>query len=108
MNTCGFSLMSGGAKDLVAGTDMFYPAVFGFWKKAEISTATILKKDKVLRFKIEEYIVRSKQMMSDIDARISSLLARSSLDHCVGNGSACHETTGRDFFVWRKYCCLCG
>jgi len=76
MNTTGFSLITGGTKVLVAGTDVFYPAVFGFWKKADVSTATIPKKERVLRLKIEEYIVRSKQMMSDIDSRISSLLAR--------------------------------
>jgi len=76
MNTTGFSLITGGTKVLVAGTGVFYPAVFGFWKKADVSTATIPKKERVLRLKIEEYIVRSKQMMSDIDSRISSLLAR--------------------------------
>ncbi len=86
MNTCGFSLMSGGTKDLAAGTDMFYPAIFGFWRKAEIFTATILKKDRLLRFKIEEYIAHSKKMMNDIDARIGSLLARSSSIIVWGTG----------------------
>lgn len=71
-----FVLMDGGAKDLVAGVDMFYPAVFGFWKKADNFTAALLKKDECLRLKIEEYIAHSKQMMNDIDSRIKSLLAR--------------------------------
>jgi 2-polyprenyl-3-methyl-5-hydroxy-6-metoxy-1,4-benzoquinol methylase len=76
MSTRGYMFIDGAAKDLVAGEDMYYPAVFGFWKKTETFTATLLKKDKLLRQKMEEYIVRSKQMMSDIDARITSLISR--------------------------------
>ncbi len=70
-----FILIGSGAKDLVAGINLFYPAVFGFWKKADVSMATFMKRDAVLRLKIEEYIVQSKQMLSDIDSRLVSLLA---------------------------------
>lgn len=73
----GFWLAEGGQKDLTIGADMFYPAVFGFWKKADLPTATILKKDKSLRLKIEKYIARSQQMMNDIDLNIANLLSRS-------------------------------
>ena len=53
--------------------DMYYPAVFGFWNKTETFTETLLRKDKVLRQKIEEYITRSKQMIGDIDFRIADV-----------------------------------
>ncbi len=72
----GFKLICGGAKALTAGVDMFYPAVFGFWKKSDALTDAPLKKDENLKLKIEEYIVRSKKIMSDIDTRLSSFLAR--------------------------------
>jgi SAM-dependent methyltransferase len=75
MSTGGFLFISGGAKDLAAAADMFYPAVFGFWKKADAFSATLLKQDGILRQKIEEYIDHSKQMMRDIDARISGVIA---------------------------------
>lgn len=75
MEARGFVFVEGKSKDLVAGVDMFYPAVFGFWKQTGDSAEVILKKDTLLLQKIEEYIARSKKMMSDIDARISTLLA---------------------------------
>ena len=77
MATRKFVLMTGKAKDLTAGVDMFYPAVFGFWKKDDKLTDAKLKKDESLQLNIEEYIERSKQMMSEIDARIKNLLVRS-------------------------------
>ena len=77
MATRKFVLMTGKAKDLTAGVDMFYPAVFGFWKKDDKLTDAKLKKDESLQLNIEEYIKRSKQMMSEIDARIKNLLVRS-------------------------------
>lgn len=76
MEARGFAFYEGKSKDLVAGVDMFYPAVFGFWKQTRDFAEVILKKDTLLLQKIEEYIARSKKMMSDIDARISTLLAR--------------------------------
>jgi SAM-dependent methyltransferase len=76
MEAQGFIFMEGALKDLVVGGDMFYPAVFGFWKQAEESAGVALKKDTLLLQKIEEYIIRSKKMMSDIDARISTLISR--------------------------------
>lgn len=71
------TFLSGAAKDLIAGVDMYYPAVFGFWNKTETFTETLLRKDKVLRQKIEEYITRSKQMIGDIDFRIADVTSRS-------------------------------
>jgi 2-polyprenyl-3-methyl-5-hydroxy-6-metoxy-1,4-benzoquinol methylase len=76
MHRHGFLLARGGIKDLIAGVDIFYPAVFGFWEKADDLEALLLKKDNDLRVKIEEYITLSKQKMQEIDSRIASLLAR--------------------------------
>lgn len=86
MYICGFLLANGGEKDLIAGTNMFYPAVFGFWKKTNTFTAAILKKDKTLRSKTEEYIIRSKQLMADIDSRINSLLEKNASIVVWGTG----------------------
>lgn len=63
-------------KDLVVDLNMYYPAVFGFWSKnKETSQIIQLKKDEVLLQKIKEYIIRSKQMMHDIDTRIAQLIS---------------------------------
>jgi SAM-dependent methyltransferase len=72
----GFMFISGSAKDLAASADTLYPAVFGFWKKVSVFPATVPTKDNILQKKIEEYINRSRQIMSNIDARISTLIAR--------------------------------
>lgn len=71
-----FVFESGGAKDLTAGVNMFYPAVFGFWKKTGALPASPLQKDATLRLKIDEYMSRSRQIMSEIDSRISTLIEK--------------------------------
>lgn len=76
MNERGFSLEIGGTKDLPINADMFYPAVFGFWKKGAYAYPRNSKKDESLRLRIEEYIVCSQKIMNDIDARLDELLAR--------------------------------
>jgi 2-polyprenyl-3-methyl-5-hydroxy-6-metoxy-1,4-benzoquinol methylase len=76
MEVRGFVFVEGRSKDLVAGVDMFYPAVFGFWKQTANSAEVALEKDTLLLQKITEYIAHSKKMMNDIDARISTLIAR--------------------------------
>jgi len=74
MQIHGFSLSSGGAKDLVAGVDLFYPAVFGFWKKTTKSENLPMNKDHALRIRIEEYIRSSRQMMAAIELSIAQML----------------------------------
>lgn len=76
MEAHGFEFISGSSKDLVAGVDMFYPAVFGFWKKVKLPVKRSLVKDELLREKMGEYIRLSKKMMNDIDVRIQELLSR--------------------------------
>jgi len=77
-NMHNFIFLSANTKDLVVGSNMYYPAVFGFWRKNKEAVQMMqLKKDEVLFRKIEEYIFRSKQMLSDIDARIAQLISRS-------------------------------
>ncbi|MBE7535049.1 MAG: class I SAM-dependent methyltransferase [Anaerolineales bacterium] len=76
MNECGFSLEISGTKNLPINADMFYPAVFGFWKKGACAHSRNSKKDESLRLKIEEYIVCSQEIMNGINARVDELLAR--------------------------------
>lgn len=71
-----FAFIKGASKDLSVGNDMYYPAVFGFWRQVETAASSPLKKDEPLRKKLEDYITRSKKMMRDIDSRISELILR--------------------------------
>jgi 2-polyprenyl-3-methyl-5-hydroxy-6-metoxy-1,4-benzoquinol methylase len=77
MHAHGFLSRSRGVKDLVTGVNMFYPAVFGFWVLSDTPVSPALRKDEELRLRIEEYIARSKEIMGEIDSRITRLLARS-------------------------------
>lgn len=76
MEARNFAFIKGTSKDLSAGNNMYYPAVFGFWRQVENAPSSPLKKDQVLRQKLEDYIARSKKMLSDIDSRISELILR--------------------------------
>lgn len=76
MEARGFTFVNGGSKDLIVGGDMRYPAVFGVWKRVEGAPPAALKKDGLLRQRIEDYIDRSKKMMSEIDAQIAGLISR--------------------------------
>jgi 2-polyprenyl-3-methyl-5-hydroxy-6-metoxy-1,4-benzoquinol methylase len=76
MEAHNFEFINGASKDLTAGVNIFYPAVFGFWKNMKPLAELSLVKDELLRKKIEEYIARSKMMMSDIDACITNLISR--------------------------------
>jgi hypothetical protein len=76
MEALNFVFIKGDAKDLAVGNNMYYPAVFGFWRQVETTPSFTLKKDELLRRKLEDYIRRSKKMMSNIDSRISELILR--------------------------------
>lgn len=72
-----FDFVKGASKNLSVGTDTYYPAVYGFWKKDETLSTKALIRDDELRLKVDEYILRSKQIMDDIDARIAGVIAGS-------------------------------
>lgn len=76
MESRNFAFIKGTPKDLPVGNNMYYPAVFTFWRRVENAPSSPLKKDEILRQKLEDYIDRSKKMLSDIDSRISELISR--------------------------------
>lgn len=73
----GFVFESGGVRNLTITVNTFYPAIFGFWRKSITTSDFRLNKDRTLRLKIGAYMERSKQMMRNIDAQISSLIEKS-------------------------------
>jgi SAM-dependent methyltransferase len=78
MHTNNFTLMEGGAKTLATGPQIFYPAIFGFWKEDKRSNkgGNELIKDNELRIKIEEYIAHSKDVLGHIDTLLKNVLSR--------------------------------
>lgn len=77
MQLHGFLMSHSGKKVLKVATDIYYPAIFGVWTKTDGHPPKLVKKDKFLRSKMEEYINRSKKMTIEIDAQISKILLRS-------------------------------
>lgn len=86
MHKRGFTISSGGAKELETVANIFYPAIFGFWEKSDLDTPTLFKKDNDLKIRIEEYIRRSKKIMNSIDSQISSLIKQSPSVYVWGTG----------------------
>ena len=76
MNEHGFIFMEGEAKTLVTGPQIFYPAIYGFWKQNNKSKYNLIK-DEDLRIAIDEYIRRSNELLARIDARLQETLTRS-------------------------------
>lgn len=77
MNLNDFQFLSGAEKKLTTGADMYYPAVFGFWKLSSDHQKTDIQKDAELRNYLEEYIHESQKIMRDIDKRIFERLTGS-------------------------------
>jgi len=76
MRQKGFALMKGQSKILTARPQIFYPAVYGFWKQ-EDGNNTALMYDKGLRKSIEKYIKRSIKILNEIEVRLKKSLANS-------------------------------
>jgi SAM-dependent methyltransferase len=69
----GFIATSGGTKTLETGPQIFYPAIYGFWKEGRTGSAT-LTKDNALRNRIQQYIQHSKEMLMDIELYLQQAL----------------------------------
>ena len=76
MRQKGFALMKGQSKILTARPQIFYPAVYGFWKQKD-GNNTALMYDKSLRKSIEKYIKRSIKILNVIEVRLKKTLATS-------------------------------
>jgi len=76
MRQKGFALMEGQSKTLTAGSGIFYPAVYGFWKKTDGDDTTLIL-DQDLRNNIEKYIKRSIKILNQIEVRVKKILTNS-------------------------------
>jgi SAM-dependent methyltransferase len=64
MRLRGFDFLQGGAKTLQTGSQMQYPAVYGFWKY--VGNGGVIHKDDGLKGRIEQYIQQSGTMINEI------------------------------------------
>ncbi|MCL4529159.1 MAG: class I SAM-dependent methyltransferase [Chloroflexi bacterium] len=71
-----FALINGGSKTLAIGSELFYPAIYGFWKQNGANEYN-LTKDENLRNEVEKYIQRSAEILKRIDIHLQKALARS-------------------------------
>lgn len=77
MSSQKFTLLKSGTKDLTISPGLYYPALFGFWKKAEMPDQIQIINDPMLSQNIKEYISVSRKLMKGIENRIIALLSRS-------------------------------
>jgi SAM-dependent methyltransferase len=78
-NACaavGLIPVGSGEKVFDVAPNMPFPAIYGFWRKSETAEPREIVADDGLRPRIEEYILRSRAIMSRYDARIRELLDR--------------------------------
>ena len=77
-NACGaagLDLVGAGERVFESAPKMPYPAVYGFWRRADAARTCV--RDDELRPRIEEYIRGSRAVMERYDARIRALIERS-------------------------------
>ena len=71
----GLRTQSCGAKTLLAGPHMPYPAIFGFFTQDASAPASAgWQKDRELRRKIGDYIKASRRMMDHLDSKLQAML----------------------------------
>jgi SAM-dependent methyltransferase len=74
MTRAGFVAAEIGRKELKINASMFYPAVYGFWKKTAVSSP-IVQPDTELPERISAYIQESRQQLDRIELRLQAALA---------------------------------
>jgi SAM-dependent methyltransferase len=75
LELAGFETLATGEKTLTITPTMFYPAVYGFWKKSAAQPATSPKLDTHLAAQMEAYIRQSRAILNAIDLRLQAALA---------------------------------
>jgi SAM-dependent methyltransferase len=76
MGQLGFSGHGAGQKVVYSSPGMPYPAHYGFWSRTK-DAAFKIRRDTALAESIGAYIVRSRAMMDQMDARLKKVLAKS-------------------------------
>ena len=74
METAGFDTLLTGEKTLTLNPTMFYPAVFGFWKKAKVQKAIHLRIDQKLISQLDAYIQQSSLILQEMEEVIKNAL----------------------------------
>lgn len=78
LELAGFETISIGEKTLALNSAMFYPAIYGFWKKIDARPNIRPKPDIHLAVQIDAYIRQSMAILDDIEMRLQTALTRSS------------------------------
>jgi 2-polyprenyl-3-methyl-5-hydroxy-6-metoxy-1,4-benzoquinol methylase len=87
MNRAGYGMLTAGEKLFVTAKDTNYPAIFGFWRKAEAGLAMPeLPRDEDLKGSIVRYIRASRTLLDGIEARLQEILPRSGAVVVWGTG----------------------
>ncbi len=74
MSWAGFIQMESGEKTLTISPNIFYPAIYGFWKKSTGQFASKIEPDRQLVARISEYIRQSQETLDTIEARLQKIL----------------------------------
>lgn len=76
LELAGFETLLTGEKILTINPAMFYPAVYGFWRKSAAPTATKPRPDFQLAAQMNAYIQQSRLIFNDIKARLQTTLSQ--------------------------------
>jgi len=76
MSLAGFEAMGTGEKTLTISPDMFYPSIYGFWKKSTGPSRTKMVPDTQLVKRIGEYIRLSRAILDAIEVRLKAVLSQ--------------------------------
>jgi hypothetical protein len=74
MSLAGFVQMETGEKTLTISPNMFYPAIYGFWRKSTDQPVTKIEPDRQLVAKISEYIRKSQETLDTIETHLQKVL----------------------------------
>ncbi|HBY09363.1 MAG TPA: methyltransferase type 11 [Chloroflexi bacterium] len=77
LELAGFETLASGEKTLTINPTMFYPAVYGFWKKLAARPIASFRPDTHLAAQMDAYIRESRTILDGIEKRLQAVLAQS-------------------------------
>jgi SAM-dependent methyltransferase len=76
MKRTGFEVVETGEKTLTISPNMFYPAIYGFWRKSIAQPIIEIKPDIPLLMQIGEYIRQSRVILDAIESHLQKVLPK--------------------------------
>lgn len=77
MRLAKFEAIETGEKTLIISKNLYYPAIYGFWKKSTTLTTPKIEPDTYLITQLTEYIRQSQAMIVSIETRLQKILSQS-------------------------------